>query len=115
VGVVSGRDQVDGVTMGVFSYEDLTTAKARDVHFVNRHLLRATLRDGKPAAVVLSGVDDFAFGFTGAFSGTPADPREILDELDAHYTLVKRDESYGIDGPTPVRVYLRNDRLPGGG
>jgi hypothetical protein len=111
-GLVSGREQVDGVTMGVFSYEDLTTEQARDYHFVNRELLRAMLQKGEPAAVVFTGVDDVAFHFTGSFSQVPADPREIYDELDAHYRLTRRSITYGINGPTWVRIYLRDDRGP---
>jgi hypothetical protein len=109
-GLVSTRRQVDGVTMGVFSYEDLTVEEARDFHFVNRGLLRAMLRDGTPAAIVFTGVDDLVFHFTGAFSTTPADAREIHDELDAHYRLARRTTTYGVNGPTWVRIYLRNDR-----
>jgi len=111
-GLVSGRKQVDGVTMGVFSYEDLTTEHAHDYHFVNRDLLRAKLRAGEPAAVVFTGVDDVAFHFTGTFSQVPADPRAIYDELDRHYRLTRRSTTYGINGPTWVRIYLRDDRGP---
>jgi hypothetical protein len=111
-GLVSGREQVSGVTMGVFSYEDLTTAQAHDYHFVNRSLLRAMLRAGTPAAVVFTGVDDVAFHFTGSFSQVPANPREIYDELGPHYRLTRRSTTYGINGPTWVRVYLRDDRGP---
>ena len=111
-GLVSGREQVEGVTMGVFSYEELTTEQAHDYHFVNRELVRAMLRARKPAAVVFTGVDDVAFHFTGSFSQVPADPREIYDELDAHYRLTRRSTTYGINGPTWVRIYLRDDRGP---
>lgn len=109
-GLVSTRDQVDGVTMGVFSYEDLTAEQARGYHFVNRELLLTMLRDVRPAAVVLTGVDDLAFHFTGSFSTRPADPREIYGELDTHYRLARRSVTYGVNGPTWVRVYLRDDR-----
>jgi hypothetical protein len=98
--------------MGVFSYEDLTTQQAHDYHFVNRALLRAMLRKGTPAAVVFTGVDDVAFHFTGSFSQVPANPREIYEELDAHYRLTRRSTTYGINGPTWVRIYLRDDRGP---
>ena len=67
-GLESGRDQVDGVTMGVFSYEDLTLQQARDYHFVNRAMLRAMLRRREPAAVVFTGVDELVFTGRGAFS-----------------------------------------------
>ena len=45
-GLVSGRDNVPGVSMGLFSYEDLTTADALDLQYVNAELLRRTLRGG---------------------------------------------------------------------
>jgi hypothetical protein len=109
-GLVSGRDQVDGITAGVFSYEDLTTADANDVHFVNADLLRRTLREGRPGAVVITGIDDLVFNFTGTFSQQKADPQDILGELGRHYTLAHEDVTYGTNGPTTVRVYLRNDR-----
>jgi len=79
---------------------------------VNRDLLRAKLRAGEPAAVVFTGVDDVAFHFTGTFSQVPADPRAIYDELDRHYRLTRRSTTYGINGPTWVRIYLRDDRGP---
>ena len=34
-GLESGRDNVPGVTVGPFSYEDLSPAEARDLHYVN--------------------------------------------------------------------------------
>jgi hypothetical protein len=109
-GLESGRDQVDGVTMGVFSYEDLTRQEARDYHFVNGAMLRSLLRRRVPAAVVFTGVDDLVFHFTGAFSRTPADPDDILGELDGRYRLVDTARTYGADRPTPVRIYVRDDR-----
>lgn len=109
-GLESGRDQVDGVTMGVFSYEDLTLRQARDYHFVNRPMLRSMLRRGEPAAVVFTGVDQLAFSFRGAFSTVPADPAEIFGELDHHYRLVETTRTWGANEPTWLKVYVRDDR-----
>jgi hypothetical protein len=109
-GLESGRDQVDGVTMGVFSYEDLTLQQARDYHFVNRAMVRSMLRRGEPAAVVFTGVDELAFSFRGSFSAIPADPAQVFDELDARYRLVKTTRTWGVDGPTWLRIYARDDR-----
>lgn len=109
-GLESGRDQVDNVTMGVFSYEDLTLQQAHDYHFVNREMLRSMLRRKEPAAVVFTGVDALAFTGQGAFSSVPADPDEIFGELHGRYRLVDTARTYGVNAPTWVRVYVRNDR-----
>jgi hypothetical protein len=109
-GLESTRDQVDGVTMGVFSYEDLTRQQARDHHFVNREMLRSMLRRQEPAAVVLTGVDQLVFGSRGTFSNVPADPEEITAELEAGYRLVDTARTYGVNEPTWVRIYVRADR-----
>jgi hypothetical protein len=109
-GLESGRDQVDGVTMGVFSYEDLTLQEAHDYHFVNREMLRSMLHRKEPAAVVFTGVDELVFGFQGTFSTVPADPDEILGELEGRYRLVETTSTWGVDEPTWVKVYVRDDR-----
>lgn len=109
-GLESGRDQVDGVTMGVFSYEDLTLAEARDYHFVNRAMVRSMLRRGEPAAVVFTGVDQLVFSFRGSFSAIPADPADVFDELDGRYRLVETTRTWGVHEPTWVRIYVRDDR-----
>ena len=109
-GLESGRDQVDGVTMGVFSYEDLTLQEASDYHFVNREMLRTMLRQRKPAAVVFTGVDQLVFSFQGSFSPVPADPDEILGELDGRYHLVETTRTWGVNEPTWVKIYVRNGR-----
>jgi hypothetical protein len=109
-GLESTRDQVDGVTMGVFSYEDLTRQQALDYHFVNRAMLRSMLRRQEPAAVVFTGVDQLAFSGRGAFSNVPADPDEITGELEGRYRLVDTARTYGVNEPTWVRIYVRDDR-----
>jgi hypothetical protein len=109
-GLESGRDQVDGVTMGVFSYEDLTLQQAHDYHFVNRAMVRSMLRRGEPAAVVFTGVDQLVFSFRGSFSTVPADPAEVFDELHGRYRLVETTRTWGVNGATWVKVYVRDDR-----
>ena len=107
-GLESTRDQVDGVTMGVFSYEDLTRQEAKDYHFVNREMLRSMLRRQEPAAVVLTGIDELVFGSRGTFSDVPADPEEIIGELEGRYRLVDTGRTYGANEPTWVRIYVRS-------
>jgi len=109
-GLVSGRDNVPDVTVGPFSYEDLGTRDAHDLHYVNADRLARLLRAGRPAAIVLTGIDDLVFGFRGTFSDQHQSPQKILDALSPRYRLVKRDIGWGTDGPTPVRIYLRDDR-----
>jgi hypothetical protein len=109
-GLESTRDQVDGVTMGVFSYEDLTRQEAEEYHFVNREMLRAMLRRREPAAVVLTGVDELVFGSRGTFSDVPADPDEVTGELEQRYRLVDTARVWGVHEPTWVRIYVRDER-----
>jgi hypothetical protein len=109
-GLESTRDQVDGVTMGVFSYEDLTRQQAQEYHFVNREMLRSMLRRQEPAAVVLTGVDQLVFGSRGTFSNVPADPDEITGELEGRYRLVDTARTYGVNEATWVRIYVRGNR-----
>jgi len=94
----------------VFSYEDLTLQEASDYHFVNREMLRTMLRQRKPAAVVFTGVDQLVFSFQGSFSPVPADPDEILGELDGRYHLVETTRTWGVNEPTWVKIYVRNGR-----
>jgi len=107
---VSGRDEVPGVTVGPFSYEDLTTPRALDLHYVNAELLARMLREGRPAAVVITGVDHLILSTRGTFSQAHADAAAVLGELDAHYRLAHRATGYGIMGPIAFDVYLRDDR-----
>ncbi len=108
-GLASGRDNVPGVTMGLFSYEDLTDEQALDFHYVNTDRLQRTLRDGRAAAVVITGVDDTTFHSTGTFSRAPQDPAEVLDALSPKYRLARRATGWGPYGPVPVRIYLRTE------
>jgi hypothetical protein len=94
----------------VFSYEDLTLQEAHDYHCVNRAMLRSMLRRGEPAAVVFTGVDQLVFSFQGSFSSIPADPAEIFDELAGRYRLVETTRTWGVNEPTWVKVYVRDDR-----
>ena len=109
-GLVSTRDQVPGVTVGPFSYEDLPTAKARDLHFVNSTLLRRMLSGRTPGRGGDHRHRRLVLGFTGTLSSHHADPRVVLGALDAHYHLAHHDVGFGTSGPIGVDVYLRNDR-----
>jgi hypothetical protein len=104
------RDLVDDATLGVFSYEDMSTRRARDLHYVNQERLAALLDARTPAAVVLTDVDRFLFDYRGALSLRRADPRVILDALERGYRKVHSATGWGTDRPITVDVYLRNDR-----
>ena len=40
----------------------------------------------------------------------PADPDEIFGELEGRYRLVETTRTYGVNEPTWVRIYVRDDR-----
>ena len=82
----AGRDFVPGVTLGPFSYADLSTRRARELHYVNATMLRDIFVSERPAVVVFADVDRFVLSFRGAFSNERADPDVVLDALHAATT-----------------------------
>jgi hypothetical protein len=111
-GLVSTRDQVPGVTVGLFSYQDLTTTDAHDLHYVNAAILGRILREGRPAAVVIAGIDRGILGLAGTYSSRHASAVRVLAQLSQHYRVVHHDVGLGVGGASEVDVYLRSDRIP---
>jgi hypothetical protein len=107
--LAADRDLVDDATLGVFSYEDMSTRRARDLHYVNQERIAALLEARTPDVVVLTDIDRFLFNYRGSLSLRRADPRVILDALDRGYRKVHSAPGWGTDGPITVDVYLRND------
>jgi hypothetical protein len=105
----SGRGNVDGVSVGLFSYEDVSTTRARDVHFVNKRLLADLLEDSVPAAVVLTDVDRAFLNLRGTLSVRRSDPTRILAALERNYRPVHRSEGLGVNGTSPFDVYMRRE------
>jgi hypothetical protein len=103
----AGRDFVPGVTLGPFSYADLSTARARELHYVNAAMLRDIFVSERPAVVVFTDVDRFVLSFRGAFSTERADPAVVLDALRAHYRRVHTSTTWGVDEPVQLEVYVR--------
>jgi hypothetical protein len=108
--LAADRDLVHDATFGVFSYEDLSTRRARDLHYVNQQRLAALLDARTPAAVVLTDIDRFLFDYRGSLSRRRADPDVILDALERGYRKVHSATGWGTDRPITVDVYLRDDR-----
>ena len=106
----ANRDLVQDVTFGVFSYEDLTSEQAKAYSYVNRRQLRSIIESRRPALIVITGVDDLVFGSKGSLSDRPARRGDLYAALDAGYHKVHSDVGIGINGPTYVDVYRRNDR-----
>ena len=105
--VSSDRDLVDDVTFGIFSYQDLSTERARDLHYVNQQRLVEILDARRPAVVVLSELDRVLFNFRGSLSRRRTDPDTIPAALDRNYRKVYSDSIWGTNSPTPVDVYVR--------
>jgi hypothetical protein len=110
IALASGRDFAPDVTLGPFSYEDLTTARAGELHYVNAPRLQRLLESGRPAAVVLSDIDRLVLEFQGTLTQTRADPTAIFDALDERYRRVATTSTWGIDTPTSVEIYVRRPR-----
>ena len=108
--LASGRDLVPSATFGLFSYEDLTDDEARALHYVNQDRLVRVIESGRPAMIVLTDVDRTFFNFPGSLSNKRTDPRRIERAIAANYTKVTSDVGLGVNGPTNVDVYVRNDR-----
>ncbi|MEX1007238.1 MAG: hypothetical protein WD271_05270 [Acidimicrobiia bacterium] len=110
--LAADRDLVHDATFGIFSYEDLNTRHAKELHYVNQRRLVDLLESGTPAAVVLTDLDRMLFDFRGSLSHRRTDPDTIPSALARHYRKVYSDTGWGTDGPIGVDVYLRNDRTP---
>jgi len=106
------RDLVRDATFGIFSYEDLTTHQAKDLHYVNQRRLVELLESGTPAAVVVTDLDRVLFGRRGSLSNRHTDPDAIPNALTHRYRKMYSDTTWGTDGPIGVDVYLRDDRAP---
>jgi len=108
--LASGRDLVPSATFGLFSYEDLSDDEARALHYVNQDRLVRLIESGRPAMIVLTDVDRTFLNFPGSLSNKRADPRRVERAIAANYTKITTDVGLGVNGPTNVDVYVRNDR-----
>ena len=108
--LASGRDFTPDVTLGPFSYEDLTSARAHQLHYVNARLLRRLLEARRPGAVVLTDIDRLVLHFQGTLSQDRADARLVFDALAANYRCVDTSTTWGIDGPVGLEIYLRRGK-----
>lgn len=107
----SGRDFVPGVTLGPFSYADLSRARAEELHFVNAKMLREIIASEQAAAVVLTDIDRLVLGFRGTLTQRRSDRRFVLEALDRHYRKVAQTTTWGIDGPVALEVYVPRDAV----
>ena len=105
--VSSDRDLVDDVTFGIFSYQDLSTERARDLHYVNQARLVDLLDSRRPAVVVMTELDRVLFNYRGSLSQRRTDPNTIPAALGRNYRKVYSDSIWGTNEPTPVDVYVR--------
>ncbi|MFI5052772.1 MAG: hypothetical protein ACHQDE_00295 [Acidimicrobiia bacterium] len=105
--LASDRDLVPDTSFGLFSYEDLSTARARALHYVNKQRLLEIIESRRPAAIVLTDVDRTFFNFKGSYSDRHTDPHAITNAVTANYRRVHSDVGLGVNGTTNVDVYLR--------
>ena len=105
--VVADRRSVPEVSLGLFSYWDLPTARARDLHFLNPELLLELVRTARPAAVVLTDLDRGTLRRAGVVSKRPGAPEPIFAALERRYTRAFTGSGFGMSEPVTVEVYLR--------
>jgi hypothetical protein len=104
------RDPMRELSLGVFSYEDVSTALARDEHLLNPELARDAIANPDTSLVVLSNVDRELLARAGWFSKRPVDRTPIDKVLATDYHpvctahLVR--EWHNI--PVDVTVYARD-------
>jgi hypothetical protein len=55
-------------------------------------------------------VDRTFFNFRGSLSNKHTDPRRVERAIAANYTKVTSDVGLGVNGPTNIDIYVRNDR-----
>ncbi|KAA0234178.1 MAG: hypothetical protein JJLCMIEE_01914 [Acidimicrobiales bacterium] len=97
------------VSVGIFSYTDLSTDRAESVHFLNLPMLLSLLEQRRPAVVVLDEVDWAVLERNGFFSAEPGDPGAVAALLEEGYELTYEQEgrSGTGDGRVRVEVWLR--------
>lgn len=109
VNITADRQGVPDVSVGIFSYTDLPTARAETVHFLNLPMLLSLLEQRRPAAVVLDDLDWAVLETNGFFSAEPGDPGAVADLLEEGYELAyeQQGDSGAGDGRERVEVWLR--------
>jgi hypothetical protein len=85
--VQSHRKPVAGVSIGAFSYQDLTDAQARRLGVQNSQTLTRTFETHPPRILVMTPFDVASLRRAGWFSNTSIGTTRLDDEL-AHYRKV---------------------------
>jgi hypothetical protein len=102
------RTPVSGTSLGVFSYQDVSTARAEHLHVVNADLVLRAISDPSTTVVVLSNVDRQLLSFAGWFSQKRVSTAPLERELAAQYRPVctaelVREQTY-VHGTVFARV-----------
>jgi len=105
--VASHRDLTAGATFGIFSYEDLSTPRARALHYVNQTRLLHIIEARQPATIVLTDLDRAIFSFRGSLSFRRTDPQLVPAAIDRGYRKVWSTQVWGTDAPVTLDVYVR--------
>ncbi len=82
------RAPVAGTSLGVFSYEDVSTARAKYLHILNADLVQQEIASPSTAVVVMTSVDRQLLSFRGWFSQDHQDIAPIDRELARSYRPV---------------------------
>ena len=82
------RTPVAGTSLGVFSYEDVSTPRAKYLHILNADLVQQEIASASTGVVVLTSVDRQLLSFRGWFSQSHQDLAPIDRELARSYRPV---------------------------
>lgn len=98
VAVEADRPLVAGLSLGQFSYADVSTARARRFALVNAERLTELLRRRRPAAVVLTGDDREILTRRGALVDAPVTSPSVISALQAGYTKARAVQDFHRPG-----------------
>ena len=85
--VAADRAAPTGISMGVFSFTDMSTDDAQRLGWVNRDMIVGMLDAGQPEAVVFDAVDWAVLEHGGTLSLKPGDARPVREALERNYQL----------------------------
>lgn len=106
------REPADGVSLGMFSYHDVSTKRAHELDILNSARLASLFRARRPKVAVLTLADVYEAKRAGFFS------RRRVDNLDLYVAFkeyrpvcratVMRATIYNVNRPVEVTVYARD-------
>lgn len=106
------RKPADGVSLGMFSYHDVSTKRARELEVLNSARLAELFRSRRPKVAVLTVADIYEAKRAGFFSRKPVENLALYQAFQAYRPVcratVMRATIYNVNRPVEVTVYARD-------